>query len=52
MLYWVDTGWGCGGIETRDGVVIDTAPIFRKFMGGSVETLKRVYDLREAKEPQ
>lgn len=29
----LDTGWGCGYIRIKDGRVVDSAPIFRKWMG-------------------
>lgn len=29
----LDTGWGCGYIKIENGRVVDSAPIFRKWMG-------------------
>ena len=43
-LYWVDTGWGCGGLLVDEkGIVRDSAPIFRRFLGQSIERLSRAY---------
>lgn len=35
----LDTGWACGYVEVEDGegdIIIDAAPIFRKFLGQSL----------------
>jgi hypothetical protein len=32
--WWLlDTGWACGGVATRAGVIVDGAPIFRRLLG-------------------
>lgn len=41
--YWLDTGWGCGGIIIRNGKVERSAPIFRKLIGQTVERLRKRY---------
>ena len=42
-LHWLlDTGWACGVIVSMDGIVIETAPIFRRFIGLRIENLKRI----------
>ena len=48
--YWINTGWGCGGIEAnRRGVVINGAPIFRSLRGQTVEHLRGSYEIVEVK---
>lgn len=42
-LYWIDTGWACGGIWVKDGFVVNGAPIFRKFNGQTLEKLMKSY---------
>jgi hypothetical protein len=32
-LFWVDTGYACGGVICRNGQVMDAAPIFRWMIG-------------------
>lgn len=50
-LYWIDTGWGCGGIIVAPNNIIipGGAPIFKKFIGQSIEKLKRSYKIQEIK---
>lgn len=43
--YLLDTKWACGWIKTKDNIVIDCAPIFKKFIGVDVMRLKKVYKL-------
>jgi len=45
MWYWIDTGWGCGGIITSNGIVVDGAPIFRKLRGQLVSKLSKYYNI-------
>lgn len=38
--YLMDTGWACGLVVVKDGVITDCAPIFRKrFLNKSWTTL-------------
>ena len=46
-LYWIDTRWACGGIITQFGIVIDGAPIFRKFIGQNIARLAKSYKFIE-----
>jgi hypothetical protein len=32
-MYWIKTGWACGGVIVKDDVIIDAAPIFKRFIG-------------------
>lgn len=41
--WWIDTRWGCGGIGVEDGCVVDSAPIFKKLRGQTLEKLRRTY---------
>jgi len=51
-LYWLlDTKWACAGIISVDGVVTETAPTFRRFMGLRIETLKRIYKVQAVFSP-
>lgn len=36
---WLDTGWACGGILVRGGVIVGGAPIFRKLCGQVLSTV-------------
>jgi hypothetical protein len=40
--YRLDTDWGCGLIIIRDGYVHNSAPIFRKYIGRSLEYFKAI----------
>jgi hypothetical protein len=33
-LWWIDTGFACGGIVLQNDLVVNTAPIFRKWFFG------------------
>lgn len=45
-IYWLDTGWACGGIAgIGDRVVSGGAPIFRRFIGQCVSKLRNSYDI-------
>lgn len=35
VWYWVDTGWACGGVAVCDTRIVDSCPIFRKWVGSS-----------------
>ena len=37
--YWIDTAWGCGSLTTKNGIVVESAPIFRKFLGKQISYL-------------
>ena len=50
--HWFDTQWGCGGIESVDGVVVSGAPIFRRFQGARIEDLKTMYKLQPVFSPE
>ena len=52
--YWIDTGWACGGLVVKEGKVVDSAPIFRKFRGQTITHLAQHYSvvaLRGEEEP-
>jgi hypothetical protein len=37
-VWWsLDTRWGCGAVVTRGGVVVEAAPIFRRFIGQLIQ---------------
>ena len=41
-LYWLDTGWACGGLRVKDRIVVDCAPIFRrKYKGHLIQTIPK-----------
>ena len=51
--HWLlDTGGACAGIVSVDGVVIETAPIFRRFMGLRIENLKKIYKIQPVFPPE
>jgi len=38
--YWIDSGWGCGGVRVDGkGIVVEGAPIFWKFKGNHLQKL-------------
>lgn len=39
MLYWIDTGFACGGVIVNDGIITSGAPIFKKFFGQPVKNI-------------
>jgi len=45
--YLLDTGWACGLIICRDKIIIDSAPIFRKFIEMNITVLKyKIYGVK------
>ena len=46
-LYWIDTKWACGGIWVKNKIVYEGAPIFRKFIGQSINRLKQIYQVKK-----
>ena len=47
-LYWIDTGFACGGVVVNNfGVIVESAPIFSKFLGQRFENLKRWNRVKE-----
>ena len=38
-LYWIDTGWACGGVVVKDDLIVDAAPIFKKFLKQPISNL-------------
>lgn len=45
IAYWLDTPFGCGGIETDRGTIVSGAPIFRKLFGTKLVDLPKHYKL-------
>ena len=43
--YLLDTKWACGLIIVRDGIIVDGAPIFRKFFGQSIDKISKIYKI-------
>ncbi len=41
--YQLDTGWGCGLIIVEDGLIVNSAPIFRKLQGVDLKDLPKKY---------
>lgn len=52
IWYYIDTGWGCGAIIVKRGIVVDSAPIFRKLRGKRISYLKRIYPCVKLKEKE
>ena len=51
--HWLlDTQWGCGGIVSVNGVIVETAPIFHRFKGARIEDLKTMYKLQPVFSPE
>ena len=46
-LYWIDTKWACGGIWVKNKIVYEGAPIFKKFIGQSINRLKQIYQVKK-----
>lgn len=43
-LWSLDTKWACGGVITNENdIIIEGAPIFRKFIGKNVNWLGKIY---------
>lgn len=41
MIYWFSTPRMTVAVEVKDGIIINSPPITRKFVGQPVENLKR-----------
>lgn len=39
IVYWIDTGWACGGVIVENDVIIGGAPIFKRFFGQPIINL-------------
>ena len=39
QLYWIDTGFACAGVVVKDDIIIETAPIFKKFLRQPIKNL-------------
>ena len=39
MLLWISCNYATCFVETKNGIIIDTAPIWKKFIGQSIENL-------------
>jgi len=39
VLWFIDSGYGCGGVITRDRKIIETAPIFKRFIGRNISSI-------------
>jgi len=46
-MYWIDTGWACGGVIVQDGIIVETAPIFKTFIG---QPVKNILNWRQVKQ--
>lgn len=48
-LWLVDAGWACGGVFTKNNIIVKTCPIFRKLIGKDITKIKykteRAYEL-------
>lgn len=44
-LYWIDSKWGCGGIFVKDGIIVGGAPVFKKFIGQSIQKISNYYKI-------
>lgn len=40
-LFWVDTGYACGGVICQNGRVIEAAPIYRWMVGRSMAEIEK-----------
>lgn len=50
MLYYIDTGYACFGVEEKDGIVISAAPIAKWSIGKNItKVLKYFKDKKNAK---
>jgi len=38
-MYWIDTGFACGGVFVKDGIITGGAPIFKRFFGQPIINL-------------
>ena len=45
-IYQLDTGWACGTVFTTcEGIIMETPPIFRKFIGRDINWLSSTYKI-------
>ena len=38
-MYWIDTGWACGGVIVENDIIVSGAPIFKRFFGQPIDSL-------------
>lgn len=41
VLVQIDTGYACAGVMSEDGVITETAPIFKWMVGKTVQEVKK-----------
>jgi hypothetical protein len=39
IWWWVDSGWACGGVGVRDGIIRAACPIFYRLIGQRLDTI-------------
>lgn len=48
-LWLIDSGWACGGVFTKNNLIVNTCPIFRKLLGKDITKIpykiERAYGL-------
>lgn len=48
-MYWIDTGWACGGVIVCDDIIVESAPIFKRFIGQPVVNILNWNQVKEWK---
>jgi hypothetical protein len=48
-LYWLDTGWGCGGVFVLKGRIVGGASIFSRLAGQKLKDLPGRYKSKKVK---
>lgn len=40
-LYWIETDFACGGVIVENGLIVDSAPIFKRFINQHIKALRQ-----------
>jgi len=52
MLFQIDTGYACGGVEVNNGIVCNAAPIFAWMVGKSFNEIRKWKQIENVKKCQ
>ena len=39
IMYQIDSGYACGAVITKDDIIVETAPIFKKLLGQNINDI-------------
>ena len=40
-VYWIETEFACGGVVVENGLIVNAAPIFKRFINQHINALRQ-----------